>query len=681
VSRLRVHHLRLRVLTDHGMFGADVPFTDGLNVLDAPNSRGKSICTQSILYALGMEAMLGPRHDVPLPDAMTKELSTDAGTVVSVQESQVLLEISGVQGRPVTLGRWAKHPTVDTRLVSVWDGPALADGGMYAQHDHLVRQEGVLDREVGLHHFLAGLVGWEAPQIVVRTGGTRPLYLEYLFALLFVEQRGGWAGIQALKPQFFLPEAEQRAVEFLLEIDRYERQRHRLQLTHRLADLGRQWLTALAGFRPRLRGTGLVLSGIPAQATASWPPETEPGVLSANGESTLGAQIGVLTEQLQQAEQALKRPTGADDEATARQLDQAEHDLLVLTAATRRLADDVAREQDTQRALGTTVAALEADLQRNTDAQRIRRLGSETWTQAEPDCPTCHRPLGDVLLTSQAKPPMTLDENIAYLIAEINTFKALRESSRNALELAEENLAAHRRQVNALRRQIRAYTTTLTTAAGTPSAAAIQQQLETHARLEELRTLEAAFADLLDDLRRLAAELGKTQARLAQSPDVDLTRRDHGKLADLQRLVVQQARDYGFRSFNPAEIAISDLTYRPSRNGADVGFGISASDGIRLIWAYLLGLLEVARHTDTNHPGFVIFDEPRQQSADPISLDAFLARASVAKEHGQQVLLATSEETNLLDPALEGLAHHRVSLDGWLLRPVAETTGRAEPLS
>jgi hypothetical protein len=48
----------------------------------------------------------------------------------------------------------------------------------------------------------------------------------------------------------------------------------------------------------------------------------------------------------------------------------------------------------------------------------------------------------------------------------------------------------------------------------------------------------------------------------------------------------------------------------------------------------------------------VIFDEPRQQSTDPVSLDAFLARAATAKQHGQQVLLATSEETDILDPAL-----------------------------
>ena len=42
----------------------------------------------------------------------------------------------------------------------------------------------------------------------------------------------------------------------------------------------------------------------------------------------------------------------------------------------------------------------------------------------------------------------------------------------------------------------------------------------------------------------------------------------------------------------------------------------SASDFIRSIWAYYLALLKVG----SKHPGFVIFDEPCQQSMDESSL-------------------------------------------------------------
>src|SRR5262245_44450097 len=98
MSRLQLRRLRLRAQTEAGPHGAELAFGPGLNVLEARNSRGKSICTQAVLYGLGMEAMLGPRHDVPLPEAMTHRLRTRDGGWVPVLESQVMLEIEGVDG-------------------------------------------------------------------------------------------------------------------------------------------------------------------------------------------------------------------------------------------------------------------------------------------------------------------------------------------------------------------------------------------------------------------------------------------------------------------------------------------------------------------------------------------------------------------------------------------------------
>jgi hypothetical protein len=48
---LRLRHLRLRAETEVGTFGADLPFTSGLNVIWADNTKGKSTCLQGILYA------------------------------------------------------------------------------------------------------------------------------------------------------------------------------------------------------------------------------------------------------------------------------------------------------------------------------------------------------------------------------------------------------------------------------------------------------------------------------------------------------------------------------------------------------------------------------------------------------------------------------------------------------
>jgi len=114
--------------------------------------------------------------------------------------------------------------------------------------------------------------------------------------------------------------------------------------------------------------------------------------------------------------------------------------------------------------------------------------------------------------------------------------------------------------------------------------------------------------------------------------------------------------------------AISPETYQPSLEGIDLGFDVSASDWIRIIWAYLLGLMEVSRGHETNHPKILVFDEPGQQSTDPVSLDQLLKRAERSREFDEQVILATSEPTELLEPMLAGLDLHYVRVEGKLLK-------------
>jgi hypothetical protein len=71
-----------------------------------------------------------------------------------------------------------------------------------------------------------------------------------------------------------------------------------------------------------------------------------------------------------------------------------------------------------------------------------------------------------------------------------------------------------------------------------------------------------------------------------------------------------------------------------------------------------VGLELVRRRTEeveTNHPQLLVFDEPRQQSADPVSLEALLRRAADSRKFNEQILFATSEPEASLAPMLDGL--------------------------
>jgi hypothetical protein len=102
--------------------------------------------------------------------------------------------------------------------------------------------------------------------------------------------------------------------------------------------------------------------------------------------------------------------------------------------------------------------------------------------------------------------------------------------------------------------------------------------------------------------------------------------------------------------------------------GFDLGFDLSASDMVRTIWSHRMGLLEVARRFDNRHAQLLVFDEPRQQSTDPLSFTALFERAGQATGYGQQVIFATSEPALSVQAMLGGVDHQYLGFDGKMIR-------------
>ena len=217
---LRLRSLGLRARTAAGMFGVDIPLENGLVVLRAENTSGKSTCVQSIVYALGLEGMLGPSYAVPLPHVMTHSLD-DNGVERSVTESWVTLEIENGVGERLRVTRAAKNDRRDLRLVRT--STVDQQGSETDSRDYFVRVRGAATNEAGFHERLARFVGWELPEVTRYDGSTCPLYMETVFPLLFVEQKHGWSGIQARMPLHYrIREVGRRAVEFVLDLDAYQ---------------------------------------------------------------------------------------------------------------------------------------------------------------------------------------------------------------------------------------------------------------------------------------------------------------------------------------------------------------------------------------------------------------------------------------------------------------------------
>jgi hypothetical protein len=247
----------------------------------------------------------------------------------------------------------------------------------------------------------------------------------------------------------------------------------------------------------------------------------------------------------------------------------------------------------------------------------------------------------------------------------------MRDDSSRALEAKRERLGALRQRSADLRSQIRAIRTDLVSSENAPSAGELARRLRVKDRIDQLAGVDERFLELLAELDKLASEGKGVSAALARLPKDQLSADDSEKIAALESSFIEQLHEYEFGSFFDEALKISREDYRPRREDWDLQADISASDSIRVVWAYLLGLLEVSRLFETNHPGLLVFDEPRQQSTEMVSFAALLQRAGSDANAGQ-ILFATSEELGPLKQMLADVPHHLHSIAGYLLQPVTE---------
>jgi hypothetical protein len=141
-------------------------------------------------------------------------------------------------------------------------------------------------------------------------------------------------------------------------------------------------------------------------------------------------------------------------------------------------------------------------------------------------------------------------------------------------------------------------------------------------------------------------------------------------LRALRERLIDQLGAYDFHSFPPEKIKIQEQNYRPERDGFDLVYDVSASDNIRVIAAYSIAIMELAREFSTNHPNLLIFDEPRQQSLSKVSFQEIFERLSQSGKFGQQAIVATSESLESLSTVLKNIPAKVISFDANILRLV-----------
>lgn len=674
---LNLRQIEIRIRTLRGVFGTRIRFdSEGLIIIRADNTSGKSTLVQALIYGLGLEGMLtANQQNLPLQYALSDKFLYGTEDI-RVDESEVLIEMQNSTGQIITTQRPIVSPAKKKALITVWHGAALTNPmEPVTKTDYFVRMEGAAQREMGFHRYFADYLGWKLPEVSRFDGSETILYLECIFPLFIVEQKHGWSGIQSRLPTHYgIREMGKRSIEFVLQLDSYfialRRQRHREEVTKLTAT----WERTVRDLDAKIGALGAVLRNFPSTPRAIWPPEPPPDVLMFRDNQWISTLVAEERDRQQLAVVAGQEvpSTNVDAPRIGRALRDSQRELSTLEVLSARAARDSSVEEEQNISLKERLNSLQADHQSYQDLRRLRSIGADLALQiADGHCPTCDQSIQDVLLPQGSlTAPMALEENLRFISGQISTFRTMLRDSERVLENRRRSLTAMNGKLQELRTTIRAYKEALISAQSGASAGAVRERLLIEGRLQSHEMMKALLVEAGAAIALMAeryVELLEALEGLKQ----DHSSEDEAKLAALEKSFVSQLEQYGFNSISPTSaLQISRDTFRPTYEAFDLGFNLSASDMIRTIWAYLCGLLEVSREHRTNHLGLLILDEPRQQQANKVSFAEFSSRAADARRWHQQVVFLTSEDKDTLTKMMTNVPHQYIDYVGKVIQPL-----------
>ena len=673
---MRFRAVRIQVETSDGLTAEfSTQFNDGLVVITGRNSIGKSLMFQSLIYGLGLEGMYGAgnQHGL-LTRALTEQINI-GGSDHPVTRSTIAVEIANSEGAVLTAERAVIG--ANDHLVATWLGGVITDPTLSIERkDYFVRQARATIGEAGFHHLLAGFMGWELPLVPTFSEGDRPLYPELLFPLFTVEQKSGWAGLLPKVPtNLQVRDPLQRGIEFFLGLQLVQRARAIQRLVEQEADLHRRYSGVIGALETTasIRGARIVgledWNGVRRLArrgeSLSLRAETLIGEEWVTVQDALASTTPTTPEPaVELPELPANRPNTEELEA---KLTQANEHLRHLAAQLTAIEETIDMIHVQLGSVRTRIASVDEEKRRYEELQTLVGLGSPVAvaTFAHRDCPTCQQSL-DGLEHLPDLASLDYGQSLALLTEQLKTLRALQDDAEQSAEDQTLIRTVLERQGDETRREIRAIRADLVTPENFPSIAQLQERLAEDNRRQDLQRLVVEVLEHSNVTDALVADLQRVLAELVQLGSADLLPSEQERL-DLWTNFFRSM----LAEFEVTTLPIGDIelppTGKPFVEGfGEVGFQASASDNIRIRWAYLLSLMLTSLYYDGNHPGLIMMDEPQQQK-----VEAFpkLMRVASSLDIGQVILVTSEPHADLLE-ALQGRDAQIIELDDFLLRPI-----------
>jgi hypothetical protein len=656
---IRFRAVRIDVETQDGRRAAfETSFDEGLVVISGHNSIGKTLLFQSMIFGLGMEGMYGAGSQTGLlTRAVTQAIELD-GEEYSVRRSSITMEIENGEGEILSTRRVVVGE--NDHLVATWRHQMLtAPADESGRRDFFVRQSHATTAESGFHHMLAEFMGWDLPQVPTYNRTEVPLYPELLFPLFAIEQKSGWAGLLPRLPTYLqVRDPLQRGIEFILGLNLLQRERELQRLADREALLARQFATVASALETTARLRGARIVGLPDWGTVR---RTAPkgDLPELRAETLVGSSWVLIETALVQASETTpsdeivveQTPEHRDAGALNTRMNEANEELRTLAIQLTAVEETMDIVHAQLGSLRTRLAAVDEEKRRYEELVTLVNLGSPVAvaTFGHKDCPTCQQSL-DNLEHQPHLQTLNYEQSLSFLTEQARTLRALQADAQRAVDDQVIIRTSLERRAEELRREVRAIQADLVTPEEYPSIADLQKRLAEENRVSDLQRLGVEILEHSESIGEIvAAERVILQERRALGTG-DLSPEEQERLD----MWTKSFRDL-LHEFEVTTVPIDQIELPVSgKPGAedfgDIGFQASASDNIRLRWAYAISLMRTSCALNGPHPLVIMMDEPKQQE-----VEAFPKLVEVASTQSPgQIILVTSQSAQAIREAQIG---------------------------
>lgn len=670
---LFIKRIKIEIETTNGPFGFLAEFGRNLNIIRGRNSSGKSTIVHSILYALGMEELIGAQNAEALTYVLKDHVEFDSSKHY-VMRSAVIMEMES-NGKTITITRKIKEEGVNPKLVEVQECAALSKGETAPTLYRFLHDGGSAQLREGFYTYLENFLGLKLPMVPHTSGKQVKLYLQYIFAAMVIEQKRGWTDYIANLPYFGVKEARIKVVDYLVGTNVFEMDAKRARLDHDSLEINASWQDAYRSITSDALKSSMKVANLPRNPALDFQSSSV-----IYQKSTLHGLVNLDTYKSNQI-QALKKLTEEEhkwkeftSDDTLKLIEEVTSNLQELTVAYETCVGELTLHRAARNANALHLRQAEEELSKNQAAQKLIRYGASLKLDVASDvCPACQQNIGDSLTDlHRSAPHMDIATNIDYLKSQIKMLErdtaGIEQSIKEASVVCEELS----KQISQSKAKLRAIKTDLTTNA-LVSKANLRQQLQMEMSIEDASKFQERSEALLEMLVELSARFKRNQEDRSALPkehysDADLAKYDlfskifrsnvasfdyqsapvkdikfnlESLLPELDKIELREIHDRNFSKHKTA--SASSI----SKTSSNIARESSASDFVRLIWSYILTLYETSAHSTVkgNHPGFILLDEPGQHSMATKSQLALFQKLSAAKNL-QSIVAASFDDSD-----------------------------------